>query len=123
MTGNKVQVNESPVVAWSFFTKHALVLLYVAENPEIRLSEIARSVELTERRVHGILTDLIDSGYVIRAKRGRRNRYEVRNQLPIPDFVDRVRAVGDFLSLLDADRAQSRGLANFARGGGTSPVE
>ncbi len=123
MTGNKLQVNDSPVVAWSFFTKHALVLLYVAENPEIRLSEIARSVELTERRVHGILTDLIESGYVIRAKKGRRNRYEVRNQLPIPDFVDRVRAVGDFLSVLDGDGGPSRGFTYFTRGDESSPVE
>lgn len=107
MTGNKVLVRvvpapapaPAPVASWHFLTKHARVLLSVAANPESRLCDIAVSVELTERRVQGILTDLISSGYVIRAKSGRRNRYEVRSQLPIPDFVDRVRAIGDFVSL------------------------
>ncbi len=84
-------------------TKHARVLLDVARNPEVRLCDIARSVDLTERRVQGILADLISSGYVIRAKSGRRNRYEVRSQLPLPDFVDRARAIGDFVALLEDD--------------------
>ena len=109
MTRNKVQVSVVPAsisdAPWSFLTKHARVLLDVAKNPEGRLCDIARTVDLTERRVQAILTDLISSGYVIRAKSRRRNRYEVRSQLPIPDFVDRVRAIGDFVALLDDDEA------------------
>ena len=109
MTRNKVQDDVAPTLIsdapWSFLTKHARVLLDVAKNPEVRLCDIARSVDLTERRVQGILTDLISSGYVIRAKSGRRNRYEVRSRLPIPDFVDRVRAIGDFVALLEDDDA------------------
>jgi DNA-binding IclR family transcriptional regulator len=85
-------------------TKHAQVLLCVARDPEIRLRDIATAVDLTERRVHSILGDLVVSGYVSKAKTGRRNRYEVREHLPLPDLTDRVRAISEMLHVLAPDQ-------------------
>ena len=72
-----------PVPAWTFLTNHAHVLLCIAQNPRVRLSEIARLVGIGERAVHSIVSDLVESGYVTRHREGRRNRYEVDLDRPL----------------------------------------
>ncbi len=73
----------------------------------MRLRDIATAVDLTERRVHAILAELIDSGYVIKVKTGRRNHYEINGQLPLPDFASRVQPVGEILRVLTRDAPTS----------------
>jgi DNA-binding Lrp family transcriptional regulator len=68
---------------FSFLTNHGLVLLCIAEDPRIRLREIAASVQITERAAQRIVSDLIGAGYVDRAREGRRNLYAIRGDLPI----------------------------------------
>jgi predicted ArsR family transcriptional regulator len=70
---------------WGFLTNHARVLLYIAQDPGARLRDIAASLGITERSAHGILTDLTAAGYVIKQKDGRRNRYQVQADLPVPE--------------------------------------
>lgn len=67
---------------WTFLTNHAHVLLCIAQDPEVRLVDIARLVGIGERAVHSIVTDLVDAGYVIRYKQGRNNVYEVSLNRP-----------------------------------------
>ena len=43
---------------WGFLTNHARVLLHIAHDPGARLRDIAASLGITERRAHGIITDL-----------------------------------------------------------------
>jgi DNA-binding IclR family transcriptional regulator len=64
------------VAEWKFITNHAQVLLCVANDPEIRLREIAEACGITERAAHRIIADLEDAGYISRERMGRRNRYE-----------------------------------------------
>lgn len=71
------------VPTWTFLTNHAHVLLCIAQNPEVRLAEIARLVGIGERAVHSIVSDLVDAGYVVREKHGRNNVYEVRLDQPL----------------------------------------
>ena len=71
------------VPSWTFLTNHAHVLVCIAQNPEVRLAEIARLVGIGERAVHGIVQDLVDAGYVLRARSGRHNVYEVRFDQPL----------------------------------------
>jgi predicted transcriptional regulator len=59
------------------------VLVCIAQNSEVRLAEIARLVGIGERAVHSIVGDLIDAGYVVRAKQGRHNVYEVHLDRPL----------------------------------------
>jgi predicted transcriptional regulator len=87
-------------VAWSFLTNHARVLIRLAEDPDIRLRELADTVGITERAAHRIVTDLADAGYVTRTRNGRRNRYSVRYDLPLPDPLARGQKVGDLLEVL-----------------------
>ena len=79
------QIARTPatVPSWTFLTNHAHVLVCIAQNPEVRLAEIARLVGIGERAVHGIVQDLVDAGYVLRARQGRHNVYEVRLDRPL----------------------------------------
>lgn len=86
--------------AWSFLTNHAQVLIRISEDPDIRLRELGAAVGITERAAHRIVTDLAAAGYVTRTRNGRRNRYSVRYDLPLPDPLARGQRVGDLLEIL-----------------------
>jgi hypothetical protein len=88
------------VTSWNFLTNHGRALLCIAHNPDIRIRDIAASLDITERRAHGIVTDLTDAGYLVKNKEGRRNRYEVQSHLPVPEPTGQERAIGEVLELL-----------------------
>ena len=85
---------------WTFLTTHARVMLLAAHDPGVRLRDIAASVNITERSAFGIVTDLVEAGYVVKEKNGRRNRYHVQAHLPLPEPDGRERTVGEILALL-----------------------
>jgi hypothetical protein len=85
---------------WGFLTNHAQVLLCIARDPGARLRDIAASVGITERSAFGIVSDLAVAGYIVKEKGGRRNRYRVEPDLPVPESADRRLAIGDLLALL-----------------------
>jgi hypothetical protein len=88
------------VESWNFLTNHARVLLCIARDPGVRLREVAAGLGITERSAHAIVTDLTAAGYVVKHKRGRRNRYQIQAHLPLPEPVSREPAIGDVLALL-----------------------
>jgi hypothetical protein len=88
------------VVSWTFLTSHARVLLLVAHDPGVRLREIAASLGISERSAFGIITDLVEAGYVVKEKNGRRNRYHIQAHLPLPEPTSRERTLGEVLALL-----------------------
>lgn len=85
---------------WDFLTNHAHVLTCVANDPGIRLRDIAAAVGITERATHRILSELVDDGYVLREREGRRNRYQVVAELPLRHPLVQEREVGDLLKVL-----------------------
>ena len=78
------------------------MLLCIAHDPGARLRDIAASLGITERSVHGIVTDLAEAGYVIRQKDGRRNRYRIQAHLPVPEPGTREPAAGEVVALFAA---------------------
>jgi predicted ArsR family transcriptional regulator len=111
MTSKSRNTNLESMVAttpWSFLSNHARVLICLAEDPDIRLREIGDAVGITERAAHRIVGDLVAAGYVSRERNGRRNRYTVRYDLPLPDPLARGQAVGDLLAIFRADGAERR---------------
>ncbi len=66
----------------------------------MRLRDIAAVVGITERAAHRIVSELVEEGYVIREKDGRRNRYRVVPELPLSHSLVQEREVGDLLELL-----------------------
>lgn len=85
---------------WTFLTNHAHVLVCVAKDPGARLRDIAASIGITERAAHRILSELVEAGYVVRERDGRRNRYQVRAELPLGGPLGDGREVGELLALL-----------------------
>ena len=71
--------------SWSFLTNHARVLLRIAEEPAIRLRDIAAALGITERTAYSIVNDLTSAGYLIKQKYGRRSRYQIQAHMPQPE--------------------------------------
>jgi len=90
------------MASWGFLTTHARVLLCIAHDPGARLRDIAATLGVTERRAHGIVTDLTQAGYLITQKDGRRNRYQVQAHLPLPGPGTREPAIGEIVALFAA---------------------
>ena len=88
-----------PPPDWKFLTNHGLALLCVAADPGVRLRDIADRVGITERAAHRIMAALVSSGYVTRERVGRRNRYDVRAELPIR-ALERDVQLGDLLKIV-----------------------
>lgn len=86
--------------AWDFLTNHAHVLVCVADDPGIRARDIALAVGITERATHRILGELVKEGYVLRERHGRRNRYEIVADLPLPHPLVQERRVGELIAVL-----------------------
>ena len=87
-------------MTWTFLTNHALVLLCVADDPQMRLRDIADCVGITERAAFRIVTDLEAEGYLTRHKEGARNHYEVHPEVPLRHPNNEDHAVGEILSVL-----------------------
>jgi MarR family len=107
---------QSPPVAparWDFLTNHAHVLLSISQDPGIRLRDIGAAVGITERSAHKILSELVDEGYVLRERHGRRNRYKVKPELPLRHPLVQDRQVGELLDVLlrPARPARTRSVA------------
>jgi hypothetical protein len=111
--------------AWSFLTNHLQVLLCIARDPNIRLRDIAALVGITERAAQNIVADLVDDGYVLRTRVGRRNEYEVNGDLSLRHPNSGAVTVGGLLEVLepsadddlaDSERAHAGGVAGGQNG-------
>jgi DNA-binding transcriptional ArsR family regulator len=114
------QVHESPqaTARWDFLTNHAHVLLSISGDSGIRLREIAAAVGITERSAHKILSELVEEGYVLRERHGRRNRYKVKPELPLRHPLVQDREVGDLLEVLSRPERPARNGGRRNGGGG-----
>jgi DNA-binding IclR family transcriptional regulator len=94
---------------WSFLTNHARVLVCIAHDPGVRLRDIAKTLDITERSAYSIVTDLTASGYVVKLKDGRRNRYRIRPHLPLREAIAQERTIGEVLDVLVESKIPGQG--------------
>jgi predicted transcriptional regulator of viral defense system len=87
---------------WRFVTNHAHVLEAVARDPTVRLRDIAQIVGITERTAAQIVNDLVEAGYLTKIRDGRRNHYEVHEDLPLRHPQHRHHTVGELIRFLEA---------------------
>ena len=85
---------------WTFLTNHAQVLLCLAEDPEIRLRDVAERVGITERACQRILAELVEAGYVKVVRVGRRNQYTVDREHAMRHSAQFGHEVGTLLQAL-----------------------
>ena len=94
----------SPTGGWTFLTNHAHVLFCIAQDPEVRLRDVAARVGITERAVQRIVTDLESEGFLTVSKEGRRNRYQVHDGLPLRHPIEQHLTVKGLIDLVLGDR-------------------
>lgn len=82
---------------WNLLTNHGRVLLYIADDPEARLRDIADRLDITERSVYRVINEMADAGYLVKEREGRRNRYEVQRRSPAQDTSHGAHSFGDAL--------------------------
>ena len=92
--------NEPARSSWTFLTNHAHVLNCIAEDPDVRLRDVAQRVGITERAAQLIVADLVEAGYLTRTRVGRRNRYEVHRHVPLRHPIEHEHEIGDLLKAL-----------------------
>ena len=88
--------------SWTLLTGHGHVLVEIARNPHARIRDISPVVDLTERTVQAIVTDLEAAGYLTRTRIGRRTRYTVNPDSPFRHSAQDGLRVGPVLDLLTA---------------------
>jgi DNA-binding IscR family transcriptional regulator len=85
---------------WGLLSNHGKVLVCVARDPGIRVSDIAATVGIRERAVQRILADLRSDGIISAVREGRRNRYRVNRRRALPVDPLEGHSVGDVVDSL-----------------------
>ncbi|GGX85393.1 helix-turn-helix transcriptional regulator [Streptomyces minutiscleroticus] len=94
-----------PHSGWTFVTNHARVLAAVADDPNVRIRDIAAHCRLTERAVQRIISDLEQDGYLSRTREGRTNVYSIVPGKVLRHPAEAGLSVASLLSLLVQDEA------------------
>jgi len=92
--------NSGDDARWTFLTNHAHVLLCLARDSTTRMRDIAEEVELSERAVQRIITELEEAGYIERIRKGRRNKYRIHGKLPLRHPIESHRKIRDLIKLI-----------------------
>jgi DNA-binding IclR family transcriptional regulator len=85
---------------WSFLTNHARVLQAIAADPTVRLRDIAAQAAITERTAAQIVHELERVGYLTKTRTGRRNHYEIREELSLRHPSHHHRTIGELIRFL-----------------------
>ncbi len=86
---------------WTLFSNHGHVLLFLAQDPEVRLRDVAASVGITERAVQKIVRDLQDARMLTVTKHGRRNRYRIHLERNLRHDLESHCTVGQLVELVE----------------------
>jgi predicted transcriptional regulator of viral defense system len=100
-----------------FVTNHAHVLQIVCADPTARIRDIAQTIGITERTAAHMVSDLENAGYLTKTRNGRRNHYEVHEELPLRHPQHRHHTVGDLIRFLEMPQDLPAGKGSK----GTSP--
>ncbi len=88
---------------WTFLSNHSHVLLYLAQQGDLPLREVALKVGITERSVQRIVADLEEGGYLVREREGRRNRYSLVLDTPLRHPIEAHCTLGDLVNMVRRD--------------------
>ncbi|MEW2119533.1 helix-turn-helix domain-containing protein [Streptomyces sp. NPDC005474] len=94
---------------WTFLTNHSRVLAAIAENPTVRIRDIAARCRLTERAVQKIVSDLEAAGYLTHTRQGRSNAYRIEDGTILRHPADQGLSVAQLLSLLSRHDVERTG--------------
>lgn len=90
--------------AWSLLSNHGHALICIAQQPDIRLWELAETIGIRERSAQRIVNQLVDAGYVVRHHHdhhGARVTYTVDRDHHLRRPHLQAYTVGDLLATFD----------------------
>lgn len=85
---------------WTFLSNYSHVLLCLAQDPLIKMRDVAARVGITERAVQRIIAELEGAEVLTRVKTGRQNTYTINPSVPLRHELESHRTVGDLLDAL-----------------------
>ena len=65
---------------WNLYSRHGHTLLHLAQNRDIRMTDLANAVGVTDRQVRSLLKPMEASGVLKVERIGRNNRYELNSE-------------------------------------------
>jgi DNA-binding transcriptional regulator PaaX len=86
-------------MTWTFLSNHGHVIVQIKKDPDIRLTDLAAQVGVTERRVREIILDLREAGYLEVTKVGRRNSYRVIDAKQLRHSAESTHRLSELLSI------------------------
>ena len=84
---------------WTLLTNHGRILLLIAQEPDVRIRDLAATAGVTERTAQTIVTDLEHAGYITKERTGRRNVYTVNRKQPFRHQAESGHKVGELIDL------------------------
>ena len=90
------------MASWTFITNHGAVLILISRQDMMTTREIASELNITERSVIRIISDLETDGYISKQRVGRSNHYKVNRHAMLRQETVRDVAVGDLLEALSS---------------------
>jgi DNA-binding MarR family transcriptional regulator len=88
---------------WTLLTNHGRLLLLIADDPGVRVRDLAEAAGITERAATSIVNDLEAAGYLTRAKVGRRNTYSLHLDRPFRHPAEAAHTIGELVTLFHAE--------------------
>src|SRR6188472_1627398 len=88
---------------WTFLTNYTQVLLRIAQDPNVRLRDVAEHIGITERAVQRIVSDLTEAGFLERTRVGRRNHYLIKRERAMRHPAQLGYDIGALLDLLELE--------------------
>ena len=98
LSSNANHANGKP---WRFLTNHTQVLLCIARDPNVRTRDIAEMVGITERAAQRIVADLVEAGFVMVKRVGRRNRYAINRDTAMRHEAQAGHPIWELLDVLE----------------------
>ena len=92
--------DENRARGFAFLTNHGKALVLIAQDPQIRIRDLAASLGITERATQSIVSDLDKAGYIDRERIGRRTNYRVSTHLPLGLPTQRDADIESLLSVI-----------------------
>lgn len=86
---------------WNFLTNYGHVIVLLNRHPDTRIRDMAQAIGITERAAQRIVSDLVEAGYLVKEKVGRRNRYKVVQGESLRHPLERDHEVGELVRALD----------------------
>ena len=85
-------------------SNHGHVVVQISKKPNIKLTELATEVGITERRVREIISDLREAGYLEVTKSGRRNSYRLIEKKPLRHSAESTHALSELLAIFQGQQ-------------------